>query len=69
MQLENTPNVPGLDLPGIDIVSLGKGYGATAARAATVDAIRAEFTRALTGNGVFVLEIPIDKATGSLLKV
>lgn len=67
--LENTPNVPGLDLPGIDTVSLGKGYGATAARAATVDAIRAAFTRALGEKGVFVLEILIDKATASLLKV
>ena len=33
-ELEHTPNVPGLDLPGIDIVSLAKGYGAATALAA-----------------------------------
>src|SRR5262249_3254505 len=26
--LENTPNVPGLDLPGLDVVSAAKGFGA-----------------------------------------
>jgi benzoylformate decarboxylase len=42
-QLEKTPNVPGLDLPGLDLVSLGKGYGARSVRAETVDQIAAAF--------------------------
>ena len=29
-ELEETPNVAGLELPGIDIASLAKGYGANA---------------------------------------
>ncbi|MBV8055677.1 MAG: benzoylformate decarboxylase, partial [Deltaproteobacteria bacterium] len=30
--LEQTPGVPGLDLPGLDIVSIARGYGCEAAR-------------------------------------
>jgi benzoylformate decarboxylase len=33
--LEETPGVPGLDLPGLDIVSLAAGYGCAAARPTT----------------------------------
>ena len=60
--LENTPNVPWLDLPGIDIVSLGKGYGAETARASTPDEIRSAFKNALGFKGTSVIEIPISKA-------
>ena len=31
-ELERTPGVPGLDLPGLDAVSIAKGYGCDAAR-------------------------------------
>ena len=37
--LEDTPNVPGLDLPGLDIVSLARGYGAKAYREPHPDGI------------------------------
>ncbi|MGE3919441.1 MAG: thiamine pyrophosphate-dependent enzyme [Gammaproteobacteria bacterium] len=37
--LEKTPNVPGLDLPGLDLVSLAKGYGANAFHADSLEAI------------------------------
>jgi hypothetical protein len=35
--LEDAPGVPGLDLPGSDIVSLAKGFGCHKAHADTAD--------------------------------
>lgn len=57
--LEETPRVPGLDLPGLDIVSLGKGYGARTALAKTADEVRDSFQAALAFKGTSVLQIPI----------
>ena len=65
--LEDTPGVPGLDLPGLDIVSLGKGYGAASCRAETVEDIRSCFARALTAKQVSLLEVPIDNTVHTLL--
>ena len=61
--LEETPSVPGLDLPGLDIVSLGKGYGANTAHANTPDEITLAFKNALAFSGTSVIEIAI---TGKL---
>lgn len=58
---ERLENVPGLDIPGIDIVSLGKGYGAKTCRAETSDRIRECFSGALSERGVTVIEVPIGK--------
>jgi benzoylformate decarboxylase len=57
--LEQTPGVPGLDLPGIDIVSLARGYGCDAARLDHLDAIKATAAQAWTKDKPTVLEIPI----------
>lgn len=65
--LENTPNVPGLDLPGLDLVSLAKGYGAEASFAANIDDIKTAFQQALAFKGVTVIEIPIEKKIHKLL--
>ena len=65
--LENTPNVPGLDLPGLDIVSLAKGYGAKAYREEKVEDIQSRFQQALDQKGVTVIEVPIDKKIKNLL--
>ena len=65
--LENTPNVPWLDLPGIDIVSLGKGYGAKTALASTPEEIALAFKKALAFKGTSVIEVPISKALRPLL--
>ncbi|WP_414685110.1 hypothetical protein [Mycobacterium sp.] len=64
---EETPGVPGLDLPGLDIVSLATGYGCAAARPTTPDAITVDVTAALRQQGPTVLEFPIDPAVPPLL--
>ncbi|MBV8455304.1 MAG: hypothetical protein JO122_01660 [Acetobacteraceae bacterium] len=38
--LEQAPGVPGLDLPGLDIVSIARGYGCDAARVEDLGAIK-----------------------------
>jgi benzoylformate decarboxylase len=66
-RLEETPNVPGLDLPGLDIVSLGKGYGANAVRAANAEEVRQAFQAALGFSGTSVIEIEITPRLRRLL--
>ncbi|HFF8524835.1 TPA: benzoylformate decarboxylase [Providencia rettgeri] len=57
--LEETPGVPGLDIPNLDIVALGKGYGCTAVRAETVEDVRKTCEEAFKRNGPTVIEVPI----------
>ncbi|MGO9486017.1 MAG: benzoylformate decarboxylase [Rhodomicrobium sp.] len=57
--LEDTPNVPGLDLPGLDIVSIAKGFGCDAARLDDSGAIKSAAAKALNKPEPTVLEIPI----------
>jgi benzoylformate decarboxylase len=45
--LERTPGVPGLELPGLDFVSIAKGYGCDAIRVETLDAIKEAAAKAL----------------------
>ncbi len=51
--------VPGLDIPGIDIAALGRGYGADAHRCETADQVRMRFAAAMAGPGVTVIEAVI----------
>jgi len=60
-ELENTPNVPGLDLPALDIVSTAKGFGCAAAEARTREEIQAAFLTALDADGPTVIAIPIKR--------
>lgn len=57
--LEETPGVPGLDIPGIDIVSLAKGYGCEAERITDLAALKRKVTAAFSGPGPCVIEVPI----------
>ena len=66
-KLEETPGVPGLDLPDIDIVSLAKGYGCDAARLDDLDSIKKAAVEAWTKSKPTVLEIPISPQVPSLL--
>jgi benzoylformate decarboxylase len=38
--LEQAPGVPGLDVPGLDTVSIAEGYGCDAARVTDLDALK-----------------------------
>ena len=57
--LEKPPNVPGLDLPGLDVVSAAKGFGCTAVHANTAQEIKEAFATALKADGPTVIAIPI----------
>jgi benzoylformate decarboxylase len=65
--LEQTPGVPGLDLPGLDIVSLARGYGCDAARLDDIGAIRRAATEAWKKERPTVLEIPISAQVPPLI--
>ncbi|MDR6433926.1 benzoylformate decarboxylase [Brucella pseudogrignonensis] len=58
-ELEETPGVPGLDIPGLDFVSLAKGYGATGVKTETLEDVARECQAALNRNGPTVLAVPI----------
>jgi benzoylformate decarboxylase len=66
-ELEQTPNVPGLDLPGLDIVSLAKGYGAESVLVDNLSDLAVEYQRALANKKTAVIVVKITKALGSLL--
>ncbi len=66
-KFEDTPGVPGLDLPDIDIVSLAKGYGCEAVRLDDLDAIKKAAAAAWTKSKPTVIEIPISPAVPSLM--
>ena len=65
--LEQTPGVPGLNIPGIDIVSLARGYGCDAARVEDIDAIKKAATDAWRRQKPTVLEIPISAQVPPLI--
>lgn len=64
--VEKIPNVPGLNLPDIDIVSLAKGYGASGIFISSLDHFIKEFNKALEFKGISVIVLPIKKVSGGL---
>lgn len=56
--LEKTPNVPGLDLPGLDIESLGRGFGLRSVTVDGTESLAKEFTAALDADGPTVIVVP-----------
>jgi len=58
-ELENTPNVPGLDLPGLDIVSAAKGFGCAGVLTKTKEEIKKAFGAALSADGPTLIAIRI----------
>ena len=55
--LEQTPNVPALDLPGLDIASLATGFGCRTAEVNTTDELANEFKLALDADGPTVIVV------------
>ncbi len=56
--LEKTPNVPGLNLPGLDIASLATGFGCRTANVDSTEEFTREFKAALVADGPTVLVVP-----------
>jgi benzoylformate decarboxylase len=65
--LEDTPRVPGLDIPDFDVVSIAKGYGCEGARLDDLDAIGKAAVIARGRSKPTVLEIPISAQVPPLL--
>jgi benzoylformate decarboxylase len=57
--LEKTPNVPALDLPGLDIVTTAKAFGCFGVAASTIEEIKGAFKAALAADGPTLIAIPI----------
>jgi benzoylformate decarboxylase len=57
--LEETPNVPGLELPGFDFVATAKGYGVPGVEAKTREEIKQAFSNALKTDGPSLIAIPV----------
>jgi benzoylformate decarboxylase len=66
-RLENTPGVPGLDIPGIDCVRLAEGYGCDARRITAKEDLEGVLREALAATAPTVVEVKIDPEVPPLL--
>jgi len=66
--LEQTPNVPGLDLPGLNAQAIAKAYGCPAFRAENSVELQKYFQGALKIDGPALIEFPIDRQLRPLVK-
>ena len=57
--LEESPNVPGLDLPGLDIPSVAAGFGCQAVVAKSKTELNKAFAAALGADRPTVITVPI----------
>ncbi|HUB54566.1 MAG TPA: benzoylformate decarboxylase [Mycobacterium sp.] len=64
--LEQTPGVPGLNLPGLDIASIAAGYGCRAVDVDSTDKLAHEFSTALGADGPTVIVVPTKPAPARL---
>lgn len=64
--LEDCPDVPGLDLPGLSVSTLARGYGAVGVVARTADQVSDELALAWRRPGPTVIEVPVDPAVPRL---
>jgi benzoylformate decarboxylase len=63
----DTPNVPGLDLPGLDFVSLAAGYGCAAERVSDHGSLSDALRRGMSSGGPHLIEVEIDPAVPALI--
>ena len=61
--LLDTGETPGLDVPGIDFVRLGEGYGVQSARATDVGELRRLLAEGLASDGPSLIEVPTTLTT------
>jgi benzoylformate decarboxylase len=65
-RLEETPGVPGLDLPGLDIATVARGFGCNAVDVDAVEDLEKEFTQGLAADGPTVIVIPTKPVNAAL---
>jgi benzoylformate decarboxylase len=63
----DTPGVPGLDLPGLDFVSLAAGYGCSGERVSEHDALSDALRRGMSARGPHLIEVEIDPTVPPLI--
>jgi benzoylformate decarboxylase len=63
----DTPNVPGLDLPGLDFVSLARGYGLSAERVSQPSELDVVLRRGMQSDVPHLIEVEIDPAVPPLI--
>ncbi|MDM4722633.1 benzoylformate decarboxylase [Micromonospora sp. WMMA1363] len=64
---KDTPGVPGLDLPGLDVVAVARGYGCAAATVETPEQLGAALADGLRADRPTVLPVPIRSEVPALL--
>ena len=65
--LGKTPNVPGLDLPGLDLIAIAQGYGCAARRVERPEEVGDAAREALASGLPTVLQVPITPEAPPLL--
>jgi benzoylformate decarboxylase len=64
--LENTPGVPGLDLPGLGIADVARGFGCRAVDVGTAEELEQEFKTALSADTTTVIVVATQPQTAML---
>jgi benzoylformate decarboxylase len=64
--LEETPGVPGLDLPGLGIAAIAGGFGCRAVDVETAEELEQEFKRALSAGTTTVIVVRTQPQTAML---
>lgn len=64
---QDTPQIPGLDLPGIDCVQLAGGYGCAASRVSDPSALPGALAAAMADQRPHLLEVTIDPSIPPLI--
>lgn len=66
-QLLETAGVPGLNVPGLDVLAVARGFGCGGERVERAEELSAALERALRADGPFVLDVAIDPAITQLV--
>jgi len=66
-ELLSTPKVPGLDLPGLDFVTLAEGYGCPAERVTELADLETAIKRGIDFDHTYLLEVTVDPTVPPLI--
>ena len=66
-EVTNTPNVPSLDLPALDVVSQAKGFGVEAVRVSDPHELKEVLQASLTRKGPMVVDVTISRTIPPLV--